>query len=762
MREDERAANRSSRSSSDLLTSSVSNTPKKRRNKPIKSCTFCRQKKLRCDQKRPRCKTCTQRGRKACIYSDLEAAKEMQDLDSDEELKNRVGNLEERLRQIEDNKESITPASKNVLLDLNLFQVKENGKGTMFGPSSTRTFFLNERWGFFTQYSELRKRIKSERNVSKDETGQSIFYENGLTELRYDMEPELKERCTLLSEVLSSLPSYESILKKLDFFFENSELFVINEIFDEVKVRKDFKECFIPGSASPNGNERPIKSLVTMSRNYYKIGVILGILMYVEISYQTPTSFETFFVLLHGMGIGNMNCIERIQVTFLRYSFRAKWGITGSGALHTIALVNSMVNDALIMGLNTNITVTFEDYETLYGNLLSLRKLWLWILFYDVDSALQMGSFLKVPDEVILDETIFEIDKDNVGSLNSLMGVFLKMSRPMLLSVYNKVLTPDLESYCRHIIRFIEDKFPVIGSYADEASIKNIPFHNTIVLSQAISLLLAFYGLRILALKKKNNCLKNALGKATIIAFGLSVKLIERNFKKDKLVFPETLESNFKCLSPYMCLTISFLNRLIVRALSIFYTIFYHKLTLFRNGLSNLSLKDRKLPIDMTSFRVSSVEKLSLLSVFDNLSEIFDRFTNAHDEVFNLITHRSATLLKVFALEGLCRRFMNNILKSGKVIEKAEVLHYQNDIDTVLSNTVGTISVSPPTNLESDSISLRMDEWETIPSLSLVTDTGNITATIEQDFSSSYDVNWEELLGGVDDVDLYYELLNKQ
>lgn len=743
-------ADRSQRSSLDLLASGVS---KKRRNKPIKSCTFCRQKKLRCDQERPRCTTCIQRERTDCIYSDLGATNEIPHLGSDEELKNRVSNLEQRLRQIEDNKEPIAPPSRNVLLDLEFFHLKKNGRRTMFGPTSTRTFFLNQRWGFSNKYSDLWKRIKEK---SKDETGRSVYYENGLTELRYDIAPEFKDECTLLNEVLKSLPSYESILKKLDSFFENSELFVINEVFDEVKVIKDFKECFIPGSASTNGNERPIKNLMTSSRNYYKIGVILGILMYVELSYQTPSSFETFFVLLHGMGIGKMDCIERIQVTFLRYSFRAKWGLTGSDALQTIALVNSMVNDALIVGLNTNIIVTFEEYE----NSAALRKLWLWILFFDFDSALQMGSFLKVPDEVIFDETIFEVDTDNVGSLDSLMGAFLKMSRPMIISVFNKVLIPDLQSYCENIIRFIEDKFPVKGSYTDEASIENIPFHNTIVLSLAVSLLLAFYGLRVLASKKKNEYLKNALGKATIIAFALSVNLIMKNFKRDKLVFPATLEYNFKCLSPYMCLTVSFFNRLIVRALSIFYTMFYHKLTSLRNGLSTLSLKDRKSPVDMTSFRVSSAEKLSLMSVFDNLSEIFDRFTDAHDEVLNSVAHRSTTLSKAFAFEGLCRNFMNKILKSGKVIEKAGVLHYQNDIDTVLSNTVGI--VYPSKDLEPDPILLRMDKWETVPSFSPGANTGNIIGAIEQDFSSSCDIKWEELLGGMDDIDLYYELMNDQ
>lgn len=749
--------------SSDLLASCVSNPAKKRRNKPIKSCTFCRQKKLRCDKKRPRCRTCILRERDDCIYTDRGATYEIPHLDSDEELKNRVSNLEQRLRQIENNREPVEPPSRNVLRDLNFFHVKENGRQTMFGPTSTRAFFLNERWGLSKKYSELYEKIKLERNNFKDETGRSVFHENGLDEIRYDIASQFKEECTILNEILKSLPSYESVLKKLDSFFEKSELFLINEVFDEVKVIKDFKECFIPASALPDGSERPIKSLVTSSRNYYKIGVILGILMYVELGYQTPSSFETFFVLLHGMGIEEMNCIERIQVTFLRYSFRAKWGVNGSDILHTRALVNSMVNDALLVGLNTNIIVTFKEHETLCGNSAALRKLWLWILFYDVDSALQMGSFLKVPDEVIFDETIFEIDIGNVGSLYSLMGAFLKMSRPMISSVFNKVVFPDLQSYCEHIILFIEDKFPVKGSYTDEASTEDIPFHNMIVLSLAISLLLAFYGLRILALKNKNSHLKNALGKATIIAFALSVNLIMKNFRKDKLLFPTTLEYNFKCLSPYMCLTVSFLNRLIVRAVSIFYTIFYHKLTLFKNGLSTLSLPDRKRPVDMTSFRVSSVERFSLMSVFDSLSEIFDRFTDSHDEVFNFIARRSTTLLKAFALEGLCRTFVDNILNSGKVIEKSGVLHHQNDIGTVPSSTEGTISVCPSTNLEFDSISLRTNRCEAVPSLSPGTSsTGNITANIEQDFRSSYDFNWEELLSGMDDVDLYYELMNKQ
>ena len=42
---------------------------KRRRRKPIKSCTFCRQRKLKCDQKRPICSSCKSRNLYNCTYS---------------------------------------------------------------------------------------------------------------------------------------------------------------------------------------------------------------------------------------------------------------------------------------------------------------------------------------------------------------------------------------------------------------------------------------------------------------------------------------------------------------------------------------------------------------------------------------------------------------------------------------------------------------------------------------------------------------------
>ncbi|SJM88850.1 uncharacterized protein ZBIST_5050 [Zygosaccharomyces bailii] len=740
-----------------LLTSEgLMNGRKKTRNKPIKSCRFCRQKKLRCDQKRPCCTTCVQKNQEFCTYSDIRTMKEKKHSDSAAELSDRVSSLEQRLCQIESKEKTVTSRVGNVLLGLNFYQIKENVRRTMFGPTSPRTFFLNERWGLYKTYYEIQNEI-SERNKCKNTAGQPILYEHELTELLSGTVPEFKQKFTLLDEILGSLPSYESTSRKIDLFFENSKLFIINEVFDKVKVVKDFRECFVPGPASSQGNGRPIESLVTSGRNYYKIGVILGIVMYVELSYQIPQSFETFFVLLHGMGLSKMNCIERIQVTFLRYSFRAKWSLIGSDALHSIELVNSMVNDVFIVGLNTKIDVTFTEQKIQCGSVPTLRKLWLWILFYDVDSALQMGSMLKVPDELIFDDTIFEMDSENSGSLDNVMGLFLKMSRPMLLSIFNKTQSPDLQANCEKITQFIEDKFPVNGSYMDELSVETIPFHNTIILSLALSLLLAFYGLRVLALKEKNDHLRNSLGKSIIISFALSVNLILRNHKMDKVMFPTTLKSSFKCLSPYMCLAVSFLNRLIVRALSIFYTILFHKLTSFKNGLSTLSLKNRKGPVDITTIRVSSVDKLSIISVFDNLSEIFDRFKEEHYEVFNLIIHRSTTFLKVFLLEGVCRKYMDGILKSGKVTEKAEILYYQHKMDTTLASTRLTTSVHSLAGTESDCFSLGANEWETIAGLS--PDTRGI---VEKDPMLSYDNSWEELLGGLDDIELYYDLIDKQ
>lgn len=44
-------------------------TVKKRRRKAIKSCAFCRKRKLRCDQQKPMCSTCKARNHKECVYN---------------------------------------------------------------------------------------------------------------------------------------------------------------------------------------------------------------------------------------------------------------------------------------------------------------------------------------------------------------------------------------------------------------------------------------------------------------------------------------------------------------------------------------------------------------------------------------------------------------------------------------------------------------------------------------------------------------------
>lgn len=735
--------------------------PKRRRRKPVKSCAFCRQRKLRCDQRKPICTTCFKRGRKECIYKNNVVEHPSSDSSSGNEiLKRKISVLEQRLGITEKDEDGIEPKSKNVLRELNFSQIKENGRRTMFGPTAVRVFFLSERWGLTKKYSQLWAKVKTERKRIKSDTGYSMLHENMLIEEPYRELPPSTEAYTLLSEVQSSLPSYEAILRAIESFFGDDELFIINPAFDRLKVLNDFQESFVPGRISSATFERPICKLVGSSKkNYYKIAVILGIIMYTSRQYETAISYEKFFVMLNGLSTGKTNYVERVQTTFLRYSFRVKWGLTGGDSPHTIMLVNSMVNEATLLGLNTNINQTFEGHETLYGNLTSLRKLWLWIMFCDFDSALQMGSLLKVPDDLVFDETVFAIENDVPKSLYKLMGSFLKIARPMLLSVYSKKVTPDLEQYCDDIISFIEQDFPPIEHYTNEKLISKTNLSSVMILSASISLLLAFYGLRFLALKEKTYYMKNALGTTTIMAFYLSINVIIENYNRDKKAFPESLENDVKYLSPYMCLAVSFLHRLIIRALSIFYTIFYYKLTLFENGLLVLGAEPRDTPIDMTSFRVPSFEKLSFMSVFDEFSIVFDRLARSSDKVFNSLVRRSNILITTFALEKLCHKVMDKVLESRKIAEETWMVQYQNDIDTLAANTASPPTANNTTNIISGTASPKGDNPDGVPSIAAGVE--NMADSIEDDFWISYNVNWDEFLNSVDDVEFYHELMKR-
>ena len=244
------------------LTDKKVTKQRSKRHKPIKSCTFCRKRKLKCDQQKPMCSSCKSREMNECIYSDLIAKAttpsghrtarttdagikdnlssdnlvgtmkyhQMKTYDSSSPDKpnspttSRISTYEgPSLSAIDHNvTDSVTSSSGSAVDDKipNPFrnyyyiQCKENGRTITYGPTSLRTFIMRNNWGFKDKYIQLWKKIKVERNIWKKK-----YMTNIKTELEF-MELTIGDSVSILNDVLPCLPDFDSIKGYINEFFD--------------------------------------------------------------------------------------------------------------------------------------------------------------------------------------------------------------------------------------------------------------------------------------------------------------------------------------------------------------------------------------------------------------------------------------------------------------------------------------------------------------------------------------------------------------
>lgn len=756
---------------------SPSRKVKKKRRKPIKSCAFCRRRKLRCDQKKPACTTCVKK-QTECVYSE-KFVKELvsEDLFSSTPnvtLLKKVSELEKQLEEVGEANSTIAMVnhlsmpdipsrvhSANLLRNFYYLERKKCGRRIIHGPTSTKSFVMNSTWGLTEKFRQLWEKVKIARNVMKEHSGFTMLKENSLIEQPLDSLPlSLSESC-LQKEVCRALPSYEIILKAIRYFFENNERFEINQVLDKEKVLKDFQEGFIPGLPVPATGERPIIRLMPSSKiNYYKIGVIMNILNFAYYYKDIPPTIEKFLVFLVGLSTAKVMYIERIQLIFLRYTFRIQWGYTGGESSHTLLLRNSMTNEACLLGLNRNIPLLYEHQEAVVGSLQSLENLWCWILYADFDAAFKSGGPLNVtPQDIYWNEMFDDDSKTTYGLLKR----FLKMARPILWSTFDNEVTPDLQSYCETIIDFIETEFPPIWYYTGDKLVGEISLDRTRILCCLLSMLLAFYGLRFLALEERSSKLKNGLLVATMISASLGSNLMLRCFEIDKQKFPELLYQDSKTLTPYLCLAVSVLNGLIGRALSLFYGILYYKLTLFESGILIANTSVTTTDWDLRTFRVHEGARISLISSFEMFCGIFDRFTNTSDKELKMVFRRSHALVITISLERVSRTVVQKALDSRTVAENSWMAQCQQEPHST-ANLVNGCCMEQPTEIipEPDTaLASSLNTSEISPTVPADQEL-DMTEMISEDFWATYNVLWDRLLSDKDCGQLLKDIMTNQ
>lgn len=723
----------------DILDGSDGPKVKKTRRKLIKSCAFCRKRKLRCDQKKPICATCSQRRFSTCIYPSYDASEQIfgpepvQIPSAEDDLRRRIAELETKLReaQLSDNEVEKVP---NPLRDLFWLQTKDNGRRIIFGPTAMRTFVMkSNKWGFL----ELWRKVKIARDQLKRKTGHTMLKENCLVEVPFTERTTSHLPLNLVQETCAALPSYETILRLLTVFFEEKNLFEINEMLDQKKVIDDFRTAFVAGPPLPLTSERPIVNILPFAKkNYYPVGVIIGILSLVYYRVKIPTEIERFLVFLTGLSTAKVMYVERIQMLFLRYYYRAS--VSGCpDSSHYMILVNSLVQEAVQMGLNRPIRTVFKDQETHVGRLDILENLWCWILIADFDVAFHGGQSLQVTPELIHNDNFFN---DDSRTSYGLLKRFLKMVRPMVHSVYGKY-KPDLEAHEEKIIDFIETELPPIWFLTEAKRVDAFSIVEERVLCHLLSMLLSFNGLRFLVYGEVSARLKNGGLLTSMISFIVCINLLHYAHEQDMKSCPPLTQNDSKELGPHLTRAVTTTAKLLARAISMFYGIAYYKLTLFESGLMIANPHINEQICDFKTLRVQSDMHLSLMGSFELFRNMFDGLLS--DRLFRMNVLRSYSLTIFFTMERVGRVIIDKVLEYRTSAENAWIAQFQKDLTPEDPGFILSADEPMPP-------ALPINEDEIKP---------DMAGLISEDFWASYNLGLEELMSKADTDKMFSDFM---
>lgn len=738
----------------------------KRRKKLIKACLFCRKRKLRCDRARPCCKNCELRGEE-CVYTTA--------VSSDTTLVKRVEELEAKLAQIQngasDPVKITTPISilpcrssmgdpppktsplhsqteitsqdcPNPLRNLHYLQCKSSGRRIQYGPTSMKTLMNRSIDGFVQKYRQIWNKVKLERNKWKQKTNARYSRELSIAE-----EPYATEASTLIQEITHILPSCDKITQVIENFFEADIYNEISGILDKTKVLNDFFISFGRCSDLSVKGERDVINLTYGSkRNYFKIGVILAILNLDYYKSTIPLQIERFFAYLAGISTCKVFYVERAQFLAMVLYYRSIFYTCGDDS-HLYILTNAITMTGTALGLQFGVRELYRGQENVVGSFESIENLWLWILLWDLTIAFNIGKPLAIgPLLFSYDDPFFE---DYSNTFEGKLKRLLKITRPMIDSLYDKASTPNLQLYCDLIIDYLESEFPAIEIFTKLDTISEIPLHQIRLLTLALGLLCTFYCLRFFVFDEKTRALKGQILQCVLTSLTVVANCTTHCYYLDKMKYPETVLPGYTEAPPYMSLSISLSNNLYARSYSTFSAVLYYCLTLFETG-KYLTGKEPHFEWSTKSLRYNYGEDVSIISSFKMYCELSDKWFSVDNGYLSAIMRRMYSFVIIMALATVYRKILEKAIESRVSSEATWLAHLKNEIyhDKVVEETKET---------ELNNV-VASNVWNKEQNYDNTTNSNAIAETLSDEFWSSYNLGWDRLLS--ENIDIFGDYTN--
>lgn len=692
----------------------------RRRRKVVKSCTFCRKRKLKCDHGKPMCKQCMDRKLPNCIYTDdfnfQLTTDELFSSAPNVELMQRVKELESRLAELRQNladqqpqrqQQGPTPPSSiscstnstnsncvsatipmccgaiklqpspedsqnNPLWEYRILY-SAKGQSIVFGPTSWRTMVAAQGERFQQEYKKLWEMIKPERdrwvvqNLSPSQIKSSAS----------DVLLSTNENDTLINAVCKYLPSYGEIEEALNEFFDGY-MHDFLQILDKDKVLKDFRQCVIPSERTFVGFGQPVAQLLAPENdgNFYKVAVVLIIMYTVKTNGNMPPVVDKFFLSLSAINTAaKLNFVERAQFLLLRYFCKVYCPNECSETPQVANLVGELCECSCTLGLS-NADWWYRDKQEIAGPLYTLRNMWYWTLYADIAVSFEMGKSLFISDDQFDPAITFSTSEshsaspmDSAASLQevleggslrgrrlSLLLEYLQLGRHCVTEINSRSASGNIEHISNELIAFVEQRLLPIKNYTCRLMLQKTDMFDIVVLAPVLGMLLNLHNVARIALKSTNTLTKNRIIKFGLLSLSLCVNTILCMFERET-PGPKGL-----------VLALLLINPLLMRVLTEMYALFFFRLTLFERGIviaSDQGIRDLGLhTLDVPLEDYYSFNKSTAL-----FREIIDQLFDPSRSQLQKAISQSYQLTTSLALERVSRTVFDKGCTSRTITE---------------------------------------------------------------------------------------------
>ena len=467
----------------------------KKRRRPIKLCSSCRERKSKCDMKKPICTSCLVKGIESCKYEESSSYSVKIGSNEVDLLKKENERLLLTIKQLRGQINTVYPTpipdnSNEIEADKYRLVFSKPNRTMFCGPTSFRIVFQNQLvWDY---YMSIKNSLKAQRNDWKlKNRPKPVIFDKVYSESK-----------GLLGDLQRFLPQYSVLLEYLLQFFDGF-WYKYLPIVDRDDILQIFKVQF----KQPD-NDLNIEILTPQnSVQFANIAVIITILKYsvnseaclagiVSNKFNDEHDFLLKFATklldkaeyLEKASLPSLQAVFMLRI-FKKINFKDGDGGDGSNGNILFAICLEM---GFTLGLNQNVDILYKGESANYRTV--LKNLWKYLLYFDTINSFDLGVPLHISDNNVRKD-LLDLDDIFIKTIlkkREIMDVFLspKMSHDDIGSVINEIrnfINQNFKTVFELIMDFenssnLEDSYKIIHQFVLSISLIGMIQHGCLLL----------------------------------------------------------------------------------------------------------------------------------------------------------------------------------------------------------------------------------------------------------------------------------------